>query len=57
MNSDCVYKAATKAANKPWVLDSGCTSHLCGSDVLFNTINKAPYIRLNLANDATTEVK
>ncbi|CAG5100705.1 Protein of unknown function, partial [Cotesia congregata] len=31
MNSDCVYKAATKAANKPRVLDSGCTSHLCGT--------------------------
>lgn len=57
MNSDCVYKAAIKAANEPWVLDSGCTSHLCGSDVLFNTINKASNVRLNLASDATIEVK
>lgn len=57
MNSECVYETTTKIENKPWVLDSRCTSHLCGSDILFKRMNKAPNVRLNFASDATTEVK
>lgn len=57
MNSTCVYEAKTTTESKPWILDSGCTSHLCGDDVLFEKINKAPKVRVNLASDATTEVK
>lgn len=57
LNSGCVYEAKTTTESKPWILDSGCTSHLCSDDVLFEKIDKAAKVKLNLASDATTEVK
>lgn len=42
---------------KAWILDSGCTAHLCGDLSLFISINKSTNCKLNLASHASAEVK
>lgn len=40
-----------------WCLDSGCTSHICKNTELFTEINKSESSKLNLASDASAEIK
>lgn len=44
-------------ASMAWILDSGCTAHLCGDLSLFKSICKSTDCRLNLASHASAEVK
>lgn len=52
-----VFCARTRATNRAWLLDSGCTAHLCGDEELFESINDSSKIKLNLASQASAEVK
>lgn len=40
-----------------WILDSGCTAHLCGERNLFDKIDSSTTGRLNLASQASTMVE
>lgn len=42
---------------RPWILDSGCTTHLCGDKQLFKSFNGETNGRINLANQASSEIK
>lgn len=43
--------------NREWILDSGCTAHLCGDLNLFKSLSGPTNCKLNLANQASTIVK
>ncbi|XP_036345982.1 uncharacterized protein LOC118755242, partial [Rhagoletis pomonella] len=47
----------THRANHTWVLDSGCTAHLCGDVSSFSFISKSSKAKLNLASQACADVK
>jgi len=40
-----------------WILDSGCTAHLCGSKDLFEWVDESNKGKLNLANRTSTDVE
>ena len=42
---------------RAWILDSGCTAHLCGERDLFDKIDSSTTGRLNLASRASTMVE
>lgn len=44
-------------SNRAWLLDSGCTTHLCGDKERFKLIEKSDKVKLNLASEAFAEVK
>lgn len=54
-NNVCAVSAETMS--KAWLLDSGCTTHLCGDEDRFQSIGKCENGRLNLASQACAEVK
>ncbi|XP_071578287.1 uncharacterized protein [Temnothorax nylanderi] len=51
------FCAKTRATNRAWLLDSGCTAHLCGDEELFESIDESSKAKLNLASQASAEVK
>lgn len=56
-NVNSVYCAKTETASRAWILDSGCTRHLCGDKNLFKTFIATSKTKLNLASQASAEVK
>lgn len=52
------YPSVISASVKPsaWILDGGCTVHLCGSKDLFERVDESSKGRLNLVNQASTDV-
>ncbi|GBP28155.1 Retrovirus-related Pol polyprotein from transposon TNT 1-94 [Eumeta japonica] len=44
-------------SSRPWILDSGCTTHLCGDKQLFKSFNEETNGRINLASQASSEIK
>jgi len=53
-NHHALYAGVKPSA---WILDSGCTAHLCGSKDLFEWIDESNKGRLNLANRTSTDVE
>lgn len=47
----------TGVASKPWILDSGCTAHLCGNQQFFKQINTSTSGKINLASQASSDIK
>ena len=47
----------TKDLGPEWILDSGCTSHLCGERDRFSKMSESDYMKVNLANSASTKVE
>lgn len=45
-----------KGSRRPWLLDSGCTTHLCGEKDLFEDFESFSKVKLNLASQASAEV-
>ncbi|CAD6208554.1 GSCOCG00010547001-RA-CDS, partial [Cotesia congregata] len=43
--------------NRAWLLDSGCTAHLCGDQECFKSMSESSNIKLILASQASTQVK
>jgi len=42
---------------RPWILDSGCTAHLCGDEESFQRIRESSRNKLNLASHAVAEIR
>jgi len=45
------------SSSRPWILDSGCTSHLCGDEDSFERLERTIGGKLKLANKASADVK
>ncbi|XP_077277166.1 uncharacterized protein LOC143905554 [Temnothorax americanus] len=43
--------------SRGWILDSGCTAHLCGDKSLFSSLDSSRRGRLSLASEASTTVE
>lgn len=56
VDSSC-YSANTSVPDRAWLLDSGCTAHLCGDYDRFDTMSESSNVKLNLASQASTQVK
>lgn len=48
---------ASMKTNRAWLLDSVCTAHLCGDRDHFNSFEASDKARLNLASEASAEIK
>lgn len=44
-------------SDEPWILDSGCTSHLCNNREKFNVLKESTCGILNLASNSSTAVQ
>lgn len=51
------FQTANAESNVIWCVDSGCTAHMCGSESDFEEMNKSNDGKVNLANNASTEIK
>lgn len=51
-----VFQAKEVIRDKPWCLDSGCTSYLCSDSNKFTRLAKITDNRLNLANNSSTMI-
>ncbi|CAG5084314.1 Protein of unknown function, partial [Cotesia congregata] len=56
INGVC-HNAKISTANRAWLLDSGCTAHLCGDQECFKSMSESSNIKLILASQASTQVK
>jgi len=45
------------SSSRPWILDSGCTSHLCGDESSFEKLERTIGGKLKLANKASADVR
>lgn len=43
--------------SRAWILDSGCTAHLCADEDVFSSMSKSTKITLNLASQASAKVE
>ena len=55
--SEANYSAARGDVCKSWILDSGCTAHLCGDKDRFEWVSDSIGGKLNLASNASTNVE
>lgn len=53
----CYATDNRETVNRAWILDSGCTTHLCGDPERFLSISESPRMKLNLASQACAEVR
>lgn len=44
-------------ASRPWILDSGCTAHLCGNKQSFKYLDVTTHEKINLASEASSEIR
>lgn len=51
-----VFQAKEATRDKPWYLDSGCTSHLCSDSKKFTHLERIKDNKLNLANNSSTTI-
>lgn len=49
--------SAEETLSRPWILDSGCTAHLCGDKQSFKYLDVSKYGKINLASEASSEIK
>ena len=42
---------------KGWILDSGCTAHLCSEESKFKQLDTSPHGQIKLANKGTSEIR
>lgn len=48
---------ASNSLSRPWILDSGCTSHLCGDEDIFECLETSTHGKLKLASQASTDIE
>lgn len=56
-DSSMSMRASETPSSRPWILDSGCTSHLCGDENSFEKLERSSGGKLKLASQASTDGK
>lgn len=60
VTSNSVYNVScvkTEVSNRAWILDSGCTAHMCGDRNMFISMNMTTMAKLNLASQESTNIE
>ena len=47
---------AAKVKSNPWILDSGCTSHMCGDKAQFKSLKMIKGGRVTIGNSKTLQI-